>query len=283
MAAERHERMLSQSVDRVISLEVGWLFTVGLISTKARNVPARQELSNAHHLEPKMNVKGKIAIVTGASAGIGLAVARLLAKNGATVVLAARSADKLKHLESSIPGSFAVTADMRKVEDIQHLIHATQAKFGRIDILINNAGQGLRSSIEQINLEDYRSIMELNVFGVLSAMQAVIPIMRAQGGGLILNVSSLVSKNYFPFLAAYASTKYALNALSLTARGELAPDHIVVSVFHPKMTATDFGDNSRGETYSSHAGRPGMMVDTAEAVSERIIAQIQSEDAESQM
>jgi short-subunit dehydrogenase len=230
-----------------------------------------------------MQIKDKVVIVTGASAGIGLELSRMLAQRGATVVLAARSADKLKQLEREIPGSLAIAADMRKAEDIHNLIDQVQAKFGRIDLLVNNAGQGLRAAIEAIDLDDYRAIMELNVFAVLVAMQKVIPIMRKQGGGMILNVSSLVSKNYFPTLAAYASTKYALNALSLTARQELQKDKIAVSVFHPKMTATEFGHNARGEKYSSAAGRPGMVVDTAAAVAGRIIAQIESEEAEAQM
>ena len=230
-----------------------------------------------------MEIKDKIAIVTGASAGIGLALARLLAEKGATVILAARSVDKLKQLEKEIPGSLAIPADMQKPEDIRNLIHQARGRFGRIDILVNNAGQGLRSPVETIDLDEYRAIMELNVFGVLSAMQAVIPIMRKQGGGAILNVGSMVSKNTFPTLAAYASTKYALNALSLTARQELAKDNIIVSVFHPKMTATDFGQNARGEKYDSRAGRPGMAVDTPEAVAERIVEQIISGDAEAQM
>ncbi len=230
-----------------------------------------------------MQIKNKIAIVTGASGGIGLAVAKRLAQEGAKVVLAARSADKLKQREREIPGSFAVPMDMRKQEDIRQLVQQTEQKFGRIDILINNAGQGLLSPVESIDLKDYREIMELNVFAVLEAMQAVIPIMRKQGGGTILNVSSLVSKNYFPKLGGYASTKYALNALSLTARQELASDNIVVSVFHPKMTATEFGQNARGETYHSAAGRPGMTVDTAEAVAEKMIQLIESGGAEAQM
>src|ERR1700689_205405 len=119
--------------------------------------------------------------------------------------------------------------------------------------------------------------MEVNVFSGGEAMQVVIPVMRAQGGGMIVNISSMVSKNYYPGLAAYSSTKYALNSLSLTARQELEPDHIIVSVFHPKMTATDFGKNSAGEKYESRAGRPGMMVDTAEEVATKIAEQIESE------
>lgn len=230
-----------------------------------------------------MQIKDKVVIVTGASGGIGLALARLLGKEGAKVVIAARSADALKQLAQEIPNSFAVPTDMRKKEDIQNLIDKTKEKFGHIDILVNNAGQGLRSPVEKINMSAYRDIMELNVFSVVEAMQMIIPLMRAQGGGMILNVSSMVSKNYFPTIGAYASTKYALNALSLTARQELAGDNIVVSVFHPKMTATDFGKNSAGEKYESRAGRPGMGVDTPEQVAEQIVKQIESEAPEANM
>jgi short-subunit dehydrogenase len=230
-----------------------------------------------------MEIKEKVVIVTGASAGIGLAVARLLAQRGAKVVLAARSKDALEKLQAEIPGSLAIPTDMTKPADIKHLIDTAKEKFGRIDVLINNAGQGLRSNVETIKMDDYRSVMELNVFAVVEAMQLVIPIMRAQGGGMILNISSMVSKNYYPGLAAYSSTKYALNSISLTARQELEPDHIVVSVFHPKMTATDFGKNSAGEKYESRAGRPGMTVDTPEDVAMHISEQIESEAPEANM
>jgi short-subunit dehydrogenase len=230
-----------------------------------------------------MKIKDSIIIITGASEGIGLATARLLSEQGAMVVLAARSADKLKALEQEIPNSFAVPTDMHNPKDISALVKTVKEKYGHVDILINNAGQGLRSPVETINIEEYQSIMDLNVFAVVRAMQAVIPVMRENGGGMILNISSMVSKNYFPGLAAYASTKYALNAITLTARAELEQDHVVVSAFHPKMTATKFGENSAGEKYVSSAGRPGMQVDTPETVAKAIVAQIQSEDAESMM
>jgi len=231
-----------------------------------------------------MKIQDSIAIVTGASMGIGLATAKLLSEKGAKVVLAARSADKLKELENEIPNSFAVVTDMHKPEDITHLIKTTKEKFGRIDILINNAGQGMMSPIDQIDIDVYKDIMDLNVFSVLRAMQAVIPVMREQKEGFILNVSSMVSKNFYPGLAAYASTKYALNAISLTAREELKGDGIIVGVFHPKMTATDFGQNSRGTTkYVSSAGRPGMVVDTPEQVASAIVEQLGSEEPEAMM
>ncbi|MEI9966558.1 MAG: SDR family oxidoreductase [Candidatus Moraniibacteriota bacterium] len=230
-----------------------------------------------------MNIKDSVIIITGASGGIGLALARTLALQGAKVVLAARSADKLSALEHEIPGSFSVPTDMHKPEDIENLVAKTVEHFGRVDILVNNAGQGLSAPVETINLDDYRSIMDLNVFSVVRAMQAVIPLMRKQGGGMIVNISSMVSKNLYPGLAAYASTKYALNAISLTARAELAPDKIVVSVFHPKMTATEFGQNSRGARYVLPEGAPAPVVDTAEEVAAAIAKQIESEDAEAMM
>lgn len=229
-------------------------------------------------------VDGKVIIVTGASMGIGLATAKLLAQHGAKVALAARSIDILHKLTEEIPGSFAVQTDMTNETDIKEMIHKVKEHFGRVDVLVNNAGQGLYSAIENVDVEAYKKIFQLNVVGPLIAMQHVIPIMRAQGGGHILNISSLVSKNYFPMLGAYASTKYALNCLSLTARAELEQDHIVVNVMHPGLTATEFGKNS----HKSESAAADMQerfknmpeADSVEHVAERILHAIESERAE---
>lgn len=234
-----------------------------------------------------MDIKNKIIIVTGASDGIGKETAKKLAGAGAKVVLAARSDDKLAALARELPGSLAVHADMSRQDDIQNLINRTMEAFGRIDILVNNAGQGMYGPVENIDIEQYKKIVELNMYGPLRAMELVIPHMRAQGGGMILNISSRVSKNYFPNLAAYASTKYALNALSLTARAELAKDNIIVSVMHPKMTATNFGKNAiRTEEFRSARpgdARPQMAVDTAEQVADKILELIVSEAPEAEI
>ncbi len=236
-----------------------------------------------------MQITDKVVIVTGASEGIGRAVSKTLAREGAIVVLAARSDDKIAELAHELPKALAVHADMRNAADIQNLVDRAIAVYGRIDILVNNAGQGMYGPVDSIDVEKYRNIMELNVYGPLIAMQAVIPHMRTQGGGMIVNVSSRVSKNYFPRLAAYASTKYALNALSLTAREELKNDNIIVSVMHPKMTATAFGKNaitggaSRPAQPAGTARPAGMDVDSAEDVAEKIIELIHSEAPEAEM
>lgn len=199
-----------------------------------------------------MNLKDKIVIVTGASQGIGLATAKYLSEQGAKIVLAARSEDKLIELAKELPESLAIKTDMTAISDINKLVEETIKKFGRIDVLINNAGQGMFSSVENIDIAEFKKVMELNLYSIVTAMQAVIPIMRQQGGGTIINVSSAVTKNYYPGLAAYSATKYALNAISFTARQELAVDNIIVSVVLPKMTSTNFAINSVGM-------RPGLM------------------------
>ena len=231
-----------------------------------------------------MEIKNKIAIVTGASEGIGLALARHLSNKGASVVLAARSEDTLRQLEKELPNSLAVRTDMRKPADIKNLMEQALKHYGRIDILVNNAGQGIYGPVETIDIDQYKEVMELNLFSVVRAMQEVIPVMRKQGGGMIVNISSMVSKNYFSNLAAYASTKYALNAISLTARQELAGDNVVVSVFHPKLTATRFGVNAfnpRRDERVNFEQRPG--VDSPEQVAEKIAELIESGKPEANM
>jgi short-subunit dehydrogenase len=239
-----------------------------------------------------MNIQDQVVIITGASEGIGAATARLLAKHDAKVVLAARSLEKLNVLKGEIEGSggtaLAIQTDMRKPDDIKALVRQTHAQLGRVDVLINNAAQALGGPIEHLNLESYQQILELNIFGVLRAMQAVIPIMRAQGGGLILNVSSMVSKMALRGIGGYASTKYALNGLSATARAELTPDNIRVILVYPRITATAFVQNGIGYGGFGVArpqggnpnAAPGMVIDSAEAVAGKILDAIQNEPAE---
>lgn len=191
-----------------------------------------------------MEIQNKVIIVTGASAGIGRATAKLLAQKGAKVALVARRKALLDELSQELPDSFVVVADLSVPAEAERMIDAVQAHYGRIDALINNAGVGIYGAVANVKVEDFKRAFELNVIGATAAIQRVIPIMRAQGGGSILNVSSMVSKAYYPFLGAYAATKYALNAISLTARTELEKENIIVGVMHPGMTDTDFGKNA---------------------------------------
>ncbi len=226
-----------------------------------------------------MDIKGKVVIVTGATSGIGLATARHLSSLGAMVVLAARSKDRLEGIGKELPGSLPVVTDMRKPKDIERLVKAALKKYGRIDVLINNAGQGLLGNVESFDIEEYKEIMELNLFAIVRAMQLVIPIMREQGSGVIVNVSSQVTRAHIPGLAAYSSTKYALNSISLTAREELGRDGIKVCIVLPTGTDTGFMKNSLGESpYWEKEGRMGG--DPPEKVAKRIAELIRSEQAE---
>ncbi len=229
-----------------------------------------------------MDIKDKVIIVTGASMGIGAATAKLLSERGARLVLAARSKDKLDALAREIPNSLVIETDMRDPRAIAEMIDEAHQHFGRIDILINNAGRGIYGAVEHVDKDAYADVWQLNVMGPLVAMQQVIPRMRAQGGGMIINISSMVSKNAYPNLGAYASTKYALNALSLTARTELEQDNIVVSLVHPGLTDTDFGKNSvrtdESNVARNRAGMPG--ADSPEHVADRIAYAIESGEEE---
>jgi short-subunit dehydrogenase len=190
-----------------------------------------------------MDVKDKVVLVTGASAGIGLATARLLSKNEAKLALNARSRDKLAQLSKKLPGSAAFPADMSDESAVPELIEKVHAKFGRTDVLINNAGRGMHCPLESIDIRQYRKLLDLNVIGPLATMQAVLPIMRKQGGGTIVNISSGTVLMHAPGLSGYSATKRALVGLSLTARNELASDKITVSVVYPYITKSDFYKN----------------------------------------
>src|SRR6266568_7294802 len=164
--------------------------------------------------EDVMELTNKVVLITGASEGIGLATAQLFARAGAKLALAARSAEKLERVARSLPDAIAMSTDLRDEQRVKQMVAQTKQYYGRIDVLINNAGQGMYVPIEQANLQHYRSVFELNVISVIGVMQAVIPIMRAQGGGVIVNISSGLAKTIVPGTGPYTSTKYALNAIT---------------------------------------------------------------------
>jgi len=227
-----------------------------------------------------MEITDKVAIITGASGGIGLATARLFAERGARVALVARSTDRIQQLALELPDALAVPTDMRDTAAVRQMIAQVQQHYGRIDILINNAGQGMHVPVAEADLDQYRAVFELNVVSVFNAMQAVVPIMRAQGGGVIINISSGLSRRIVPGVGPYASTKYALNALTLTARMELAPENIRVGLMLPGITATDFARNAVRMTAGQTEWHRTLPADPPEHVAAKILEAVETEAAE---
>lgn len=234
-----------------------------------------------------MEVQNKVVIITGASMGIGAATAHVFAAAGAKLVLAARSVDKLTAVAQSLPPhveTLIVPTDMTDQAQVSALIDQAYEHFGQIDILINNAGQAVAGWVATVDPAHFRQIIELNLLGPLHALQAVVPKMKEQGGGVIINISSNVSKMAIPGIGAYAATKYALNGLSLTARNELAADNIRVVLFHPGLTATDFGQNALFDENMANwrPGGDGPMPtpDSAEDVARNILEAAINEPAE---
>jgi NADP-dependent 3-hydroxy acid dehydrogenase YdfG len=215
-----------------------------------------------------MEVTGKAVVITGASSGIGEATARRLAREGARLVLAARRTDRIQALADELGNAVAVTTDMRDPAQVRALVAAATDAHGGVDVLVNNAGQGLHVPVEDIVLDDLVAVTELNFYAPLVAIQAVIPVMRERGGGSIVNVSSGTTLMVPTGTAGYASTKAALNLLSRTARAELADDGIAVSVVYPFVTETEFHDTLRaGE---GPRGRPGLEPQPPELVADAI-------------
>ncbi len=233
-----------------------------------------------------MDISGRIVLLTGASAGIGLATARRFAREGAKLSLVARSAEALETLAQEVRAAggeaVAIPADLCLPGQPARAVAETVRHFGGVDILINNAGQAAAGDVASVEVEHFRQIMELNVYVPVLLMQSVAPIMRTQGGGLIINVSSMVSKMRIPGLAAYAATKVALNMISDTARAELAEDKIRVITIYPRLTATEFSRHSLGNPELRRRQREGSPapVDSAEHVAERILEAAQREPEE---
>ena len=234
-----------------------------------------------------MNIKGKVAIVTGASGGIGLATAKILSSKGAKLALVARSKDKLDKLAQELPEAIAVTADISKVEDVKNMVKQAYEHFGRIDILVNDAGRGYDVPVEKTDIEIFHYLFDLDVVGPVAAMKEVIPLMRRQGGGTIVNVSSGTALMHLPDNGPYSALKRALAQISLTARIELAKDNIVVSVVYPYITLTDFEKNTikdaslqRQEEESPEAREAFKRADQPEYTAQRIVEGIESGAAE---
>ena len=191
----------------------------------------------------------KIVIVTGASSGIGRETALAFAAAGARVVIAARNAAALEAIAAANPLCYPVPTDVTQDADVQRLVATTVEWFGRVDILVNNAGIGLRATVERTGFIDAQRLMDVNFFGALRCLQAVLPQMRAQAAGpagvrgQIINVGSVLSVLATPRNAIYSATKFALRALSDALRIELRGTGIDVILIMPGYTDTEFFEN----------------------------------------
>jgi short-subunit dehydrogenase len=195
---------------------------------------------------------GRIVVITGASMGIGEAIAKLFVQRGAQVVLLSRDSGRLEAARARIGHSeqtLALACDVRNREEIDRAIGLVVHHFQRIDIWVNNAGHGLLDSIANVNVSDCRETFETNFFGALEGMKAVIPIMKQQGSGTIINISSVAGHIPLPFHAIYSATKFAMNAVGKAARVELAQTGVRVLTVCPGYVRTDFGANAiKGQT-----------------------------------
>jgi short-subunit dehydrogenase len=194
-----------------------------------------------------MELTGKIVVVTGASMGIGEAIAKIFADHGASVVMLSRDAGRVEAARERVGNSertLAMACDVRHREEIDRAIGLTLHHFQRIDVWVNNAGHGLLDSVAQMEMAACREMFETNFFGAVAAMQAVVPVMRQQGGGTIINISSVAGHIPLPFHAAYSATKFALNAIGKAAGVELKKDGIHVLTVCPGFVRTAFGTNA---------------------------------------
>jgi NADP-dependent 3-hydroxy acid dehydrogenase YdfG len=201
-------------------------------------------------LIPKRAIAGKVVIVTGASSGIGEATARAFAMAGAKVVLAARRAERLERLAEEIfsAGGTAlpVPTDLTDINQIRNLVQTTLIAYGRIDVLANIAGWGRYDWLEELSPENLSMQYQVNVIGLAELTRQVLPIMKAQRSGHILNMSSYASRIAAPPLTVYASTKYAVEGLTDGLRRELIPWGIRVTRIHPSgVTGTEFNQKAK--------------------------------------
>lgn len=198
-----------------------------------------------------MELPGKVAVITGASMGIGEALAQLFAQQGASIVLLSRDSARTEAARNRIgfmDRTAAFSCDVRHAEEIDRVMGLTLHHFHRIDVWINNAGHGLLDSVSQMDPSAFREMFETNFFGAVTAMQKVIPIMTQQGGGTIINISSVAGHVPLPFHAAYSATKFALNAIGKASRVELKKSGIHVMTVCPGYVRTSFSENAiRGQ------------------------------------
>lgn len=189
------------------------------------------------------NIQGKVVVITGASSGLGEATARFLSAQGATVVLGARRVDRLQSLADELNGSggkaLAITTDVTDYDQVKKLVEAAVQTYGRVDVIINNAGLMPSSPLERLKIDDWNRMIDVNIKGVLYGIAAALPYMKEQKAGHIINVSSVAGHKVRAGAAVYAATKHAVRALSEGLRQEVKPYNIRTTVISPGVVASE--------------------------------------------
>ena len=201
-------------------------------------------------MSARSNIEGKVVLITGASSGIGEATARLLAAEGAHVVLGARRIGRLEALATRIAADGGVarirSLDVVNREDMQGFVDFAKAQFGRVDVMVNNAGVMPLSPLASLKVDEWDRMIDVNIRGVLHGIAAVLPGMQAQGFGQIINISSIGGLRVTPTAAVYCATKFAVRAISDGLRQET--DKIRVTVVCPGVTESELADSISDET-----------------------------------
>lgn len=189
------------------------------------------------------NIEGKVIVITGASSGLGLAAARFLAERGARVVLGARRGDRLRQVAEELnrqaPRALAVTADVTVRDQIVHLVDRAVQTFGRVDVIINNAGLMSLAPLERLKVDDWDRMIDVNLKGVLYGIAAALPHMQRQMSGQIVNVASVAGHKLMLNGAVYSATKHAVRAVSEGVRQEVKPWNIRTTVISPGAVDTE--------------------------------------------
>jgi NAD(P)-dependent dehydrogenase (short-subunit alcohol dehydrogenase family) len=209
----------------------------------------------------------KIWMITGASRGFGVEIAKAVLAAGDNVIATARNINALDHLSNN-PNAFAVALDVTDELQAKKAVDAGLKQFGRIDVLVNNAGYGLLGAVEESNAQEVENIYRTNVFGLINVTRAVLPSMRKQKSGHIINISSIGGYSSYPGWGVYSSTKFAVEGLTESLHDELAPLGIHATVVEPGFFRTDFLDSSSliktANVISDYADTVGKMRDSME-------------------
>ena len=216
-----------------------------------------------------LGIHDKVVIITGASSGIGEATARILASHGARVVLGARRTERLETLAALIRTAGGVAEyqalDVTKRSQLEDIVALAKSRFGRVDVIVNNAGVMPLSTLEQLKVDEWERMVDVNIKGVLYGIAAALPVMQAQGSGQIINVASIGAHRVVPSAAVYCATKFAVRAISDGLRQEV--DNIRVTVISPGVTESELADS-----ISDPEARLGMQAYRKIAISAEAVA-----------